>query len=292
MSKLAIVIPFYKIDFFEETIKSIASQTNKNFALYIGNDASPENPIPIINKYYKQDEYLYYNYTENIGGHNLALQWERILTNVKEEWFQILGDDDVLVDNFVEEFYKSLHILNDENINVLKFPIEIIDENNITIKKFSFPNSIIDRRFFLISRIEHISLSSLSENIFRTKTFLKHKIKQFPLAWHSDDCMIFDYSENNKILYNKNSFLFVRNSGINISSMKSNQNEKSKATNEFYNYIITNYYNLFTSEQKKTILKNIKKHFYYENYKPSFKLIYTVGCDNIFNAAKLLKYIF
>ena len=28
--------------------------------------------------------------------------------DVQEEWFQILGDDDVISNNFVEEFYKNL----------------------------------------------------------------------------------------------------------------------------------------------------------------------------------------
>lgn len=46
--KLAIVIPYYKIDYFEETIKSVAQQTDRNFMLYIGNDKSPDNPLPVI----------------------------------------------------------------------------------------------------------------------------------------------------------------------------------------------------------------------------------------------------
>jgi len=39
---LAIVVPYYKLTFFEETLKSLKSQTNKKFKVYIGDDASPE----------------------------------------------------------------------------------------------------------------------------------------------------------------------------------------------------------------------------------------------------------
>ena len=53
MNQLAIIIPYYKIDFFEETLQSVAAQTNKNFTLYIGNDASPNSPLPLIQKYFK-----------------------------------------------------------------------------------------------------------------------------------------------------------------------------------------------------------------------------------------------
>lgn len=40
---LAIVIPYYKITFFEDTLESLAHQTDKRFKVYIGDDASPKN---------------------------------------------------------------------------------------------------------------------------------------------------------------------------------------------------------------------------------------------------------
>lgn len=290
-NKLAIVIPYYKIDFFEETIKSVASQKDKNFSLYIGNDNSPDDPLHIIKKYLKDDEYKYFYYKENLGGRNLALQWERILENVKEEWFQILGDDDELPENFVESFYNSITQLDEKGINVIKFPVKIIDENNNCIRQFSFGKNLISRYEFLISRINHSALSSLSENIFRTKSFLKYKIQQFPLAWHSDDCMIFEYAENDHILYCKNTFVFVRMSEKNISSMTNNTSLKETATNEFYSYIIANYYRQFSSTQKKIILKNLKKHLYYSHHKLSLQTIFIIFTDNFIHGLKLSKYL-
>ena len=44
---LAIVIPYYKYTFFEETLLSLQNQTNKKFNVYIGDDASPENPLDL-----------------------------------------------------------------------------------------------------------------------------------------------------------------------------------------------------------------------------------------------------
>ena len=41
---LAIVIPYYKIIFFEKTLESLAQQTDKRFRVYIGDDASPDSP--------------------------------------------------------------------------------------------------------------------------------------------------------------------------------------------------------------------------------------------------------
>ena len=41
---LAIIIPYFKLLFFEETLQSLAIQTDKRFKVYIGDDASPEDP--------------------------------------------------------------------------------------------------------------------------------------------------------------------------------------------------------------------------------------------------------
>ena len=38
---LAIIIPFYKLTFFEENLHSLAIQTDKRFKVYIGDDSSP-----------------------------------------------------------------------------------------------------------------------------------------------------------------------------------------------------------------------------------------------------------
>jgi hypothetical protein len=39
---LAIVIPYYKRTFFEETLQSLAKQTDKRFVVYVGDDAGQE----------------------------------------------------------------------------------------------------------------------------------------------------------------------------------------------------------------------------------------------------------
>ena len=47
---LAIVIPYFKINFFKETLESL-NQSCKNFKIYIGNDASQDNPDALIRQY-------------------------------------------------------------------------------------------------------------------------------------------------------------------------------------------------------------------------------------------------
>lgn len=262
MSKLAIIIPYYKIDFFEETIKSVAAQTNKNFALYIGNDASPENPQPIIQQYFDPTEYKYYNYTENLGGKNLALQWERILENVKEDWFQILGDDDVLADNFVEEFYKSVDYCDAHKIYCMKTIHHHIDENNETIKINDYQVETIQATSFFIKKYLGEVSSSLSENIFQTKKYRKYRFKKIPLAWGSDDIAILTFSDYGKIFYNRNTFVKVRISEVSISGSEQLNELKENAYNNFREKFIINHSKIFPLEFVNKVIQQYLRYCY------------------------------
>ena len=48
---LAIIIPYYKLTFFRETLDSLAAQTDQRFHVYIGNDASPEDPTNLLEEF-------------------------------------------------------------------------------------------------------------------------------------------------------------------------------------------------------------------------------------------------
>ena len=54
---LAIVIPYYKIRFFEATLISLALQTDKRFKVYIGNDAGNEDPSRLLEQFKNQFDF-------------------------------------------------------------------------------------------------------------------------------------------------------------------------------------------------------------------------------------------
>ena len=195
----AIVIPYYKIDFFEETLKSVVAQTDKRSKLYIGNDASPDDPLPLIEKYFPDGGFHYFKYEDNLGGKNLAAQWERILENVTEEWFQILGDDDVLSENFVESFYTNISEIDNEGCNVVKFSQCWIDETGGILNNFTNYPKFISPAKNLNFKLTHGHRSSLSEYIFRTTSYRKFGFINLPLAWGTDDLAVFEFSEGKPI---------------------------------------------------------------------------------------------
>lgn len=248
MNKLAIVIPYFNIRFFEHTLKSVAVQTNNNFTLYIGNDASNDDPHSLISKYFKEDEYQFFDYKQNVGGKNLALQWERILDNVQEEYFQILGDDDMISANFVETFYQSIPQLKEEKITVLKFIHEWVDEHNRPIELIDYDADTINATDFIIKKYKGEIKSSLSENIFLTKMYRKFGFEKIPLAWGSDDLAIFTFSNFDKILYNRKAKVQVRISSSSISGSETINLEKTRAFNIFREKLIKKYSTYFIQD--------------------------------------------
>ena len=272
MHQLAIVIPFYKINFFEETLKSIALQTDKRFTLYIGNDASKNDPLPLIKKYFSEAEFQYFDYKDNLGGKNLVLQWERILENVLEDWFQMLGDDDMISDNFVEEFYKSLPILEAEKITAIKFTHDWIDEENNLIETFNYKEDYLESVDFIIKKHKGEIRSSLSENIFATKMWKKFRFQEIPLAWGSDDLALLHFSGHGKIAYNQNTKVLVRISTSSISGSSDFDREKDFATNVFREKIILQSAAYFP----KSFINQIIDQYLYTSHSQKFTAKYGV----------------
>ncbi len=65
---LAIIIPYYKLTFFEETLQSLVNLTDERFKVYIGNDGIPEDPSYLFQKNKLLDEMIgiYLNNKKNV----------------------------------------------------------------------------------------------------------------------------------------------------------------------------------------------------------------------------------
>lgn len=277
MNQLAIIIPYYKIDFFEETLKSLADQTNKDFTLYIGNDASKENPMPIIEKYFSSGDYHYYDYKTNLGSKDLTAQWERILENVKEEWFQILGDDDMVSENFVETFYHNLDKVSTLKISVIKFLFDWIDEKGIPFKINNYKTDFIKAEDLIQKKYLGETNSSLSENIFRINIYKKYKFEKIPLAWGTDDLAIYQFANNKPILFIKEAKVSVRIFENSISGSANLQVEKGNAYNIFREKLISKHGSKFPKEFISKVMEDYLNWCYLKKQKVnSWVLLYNL----------------
>ena len=261
-NNLAIVIPYYKLTFFEETLLSLANQTNKQFKIYIGNDASPENPSLLLEKYKGKFDFVYHKFETNLGGISLVQQWNRCIAKVEdEEWLLILGDDDVLSDNVVEEFYKNINEINSLESNVIRYATVVIDENGTEISNNYTHPKLETSTDFLMRKIKGGTRSSLSEFIFKKTAFDKVGFKDLPLAWYSDYLAVLEVSNFSTLFTINNSLVYFRHSGINITSKKDNLTLKSSATFKYYYYLLDEKKTFFNAQQVEILKHKLEKTF-------------------------------
>lgn len=248
---LAIVIPYFKKSYFKECLESLANQTNKNFTVYIGDDASCEDPLDLIEESKDQLDITYKRFKNNLGGISLTKQWERCIELTRDEkWLMILGDDDYISENYVEEFYKYLPEINEYNIKVIRFASRIIRSPSGTISiKYTHPKiekstDSLYRRYFESSR------SSLSEYIFERSAFLKNGFRKFPLGWGADNFAWLDFTNFGSIYTINTSVAYFRISELNISRGGYKQLQKQNARIENFSLIVYQYLPKFERYQR------------------------------------------
>lgn len=271
---LAIVIPYYKLIFFDATLQSLAYQTDKRFKVYIGDDASSENPTDLLNKYKGKFDFVYHRFESNLGGASLIRQWERcIALSSNEEWIMILGDDDILGNNVVESFYNQYKEFN-ELCNVIRFASVVLNEQDHTISEIYEHPRLEKGIDFFIRKLKWETRSSLSEYFFKREVFLKYHFKEYPSGFYSDDKAWIDFSEDKPIYTINESVVTIRISDSSLSGTA----DKDVLKQAEYLYLKYFYENKLSSLLKKNrffVLKKIEFYYYFShtvNFKPWFYL--------------------
>ena len=214
---LAIVIPAYKSTFLSAALDSIATQTCKDFTLYIGDDCSPNNIGEIVDRYRDKIDLVYKRFDSNLGGHDLVAQWERCIDLTQgEPWLWLFSDDDVMEADCVEEFYKAIKKNPDHNI--YHFDINVIDKHGDIMRSIAPYPTGLTAWDFCKKRSEVKLISYVVEYIFRRDTFMKcGRFQNFDLAWGSDIATITKLIGNKTLGVINSAHVNWRYSGENIS---------------------------------------------------------------------------
>lgn len=316
-SKLAVVIPAYKKQFFEKALSSLANQTNKNFTVYVGDDNSPDNLKFICDLFNERLDIKYTKFENNIGAKYLVDQWSRCIDLAGEEdWLWLFSDDDIADENCVENFYKELD-KNGDTIDVYRFNTVVINkEGKITDElpesPYYEPSEKMAYNLLLGKRG-----NSMPDHIFSKKVYKKHNGFVFTYyAQGADWAISILFSSEKGLITIPGSKLYWRRSGINISSeaaskksimLKGHLQFIGWATNHFQ-YLkgsqvsLISYEMIQTAAQKnlETIIiyhyKGISLKDYYPvvkvmhnnlqmHYKDVYKsiLLINIACNNTFN---------
>jgi glycosyltransferase involved in cell wall biosynthesis len=273
---LAILIPYYKLTFFETTIQALANQTDKRFKVYVGDDASSENPQDVLEKYKAAVNFVYKRFETNLGDTSLVKQWERCIDMVAEEdWIMILGDDDTIADNCVACFHSHVGEVDKQTINVIRYSTVVIDQND---KKISIVHNhpkyekSVD---FLMRKFKGGTRSSLSEFIFKKEVLLEIRFKDLPLAWYSDLLAVLEFSKFGLIYTINEAIVSFRLSGINITSKRDNLVLKNIATFKFYYYLLNIKSKFFNREERNVLMMMLEKTFLDNKKSVTFWVLFT-----------------
>jgi glycosyltransferase involved in cell wall biosynthesis len=207
--KFSIAIPAYKSQYLKDCISSILNQTYSDFELLIINDCSP-NPVDEIVAEFKDSRIQYFKNDVNTGAENVVLNFNKCLEKASGEFFILMGDDDKMEPDYLEEFLKLIGRY--DNLNVFHCRSTIIDENSQpVVLTLSWPEfeSVYDNMWHrLIGKREQF----ISDFVYRTSALRENGGFYFlPLAWGSDDVSAYIAIGNNGIAHiNKPVFNYRR----------------------------------------------------------------------------------
>lgn len=273
---LAIIIPYYKFTFFESTLQSLANQSDKRFKVYIGDDASSENPIDLLGRYQGKVDFKYHRFEENLGGTSLVKQWNRCIDLIQgEEWLMVLGDDDELGEHCIADFYENLASIVTSKSNVVRYATLINDVIQFKQSNLYTHPQLEKATDFFFRRISNQTRSSLSEYIFARASFEKYGFVDYDLAWHSDDRAWLEFSENRPIYTINTSSISFRLSRENISRADYKIKEKQQVSLIFFRFMLKEYFAIFSNEQKKYFLLHYEQ-LIYSNKKATFSFWFLI----------------
>jgi Glycosyl transferase family 2 len=280
--KLAIIIPFFKITYLESLLIALARQTDKRFNLYIGNDNSPDDPHPIIQRFNDVLPISYRHYHDNLGHICPTLQWNRCLDMIEEEeWVWMLPDDDLISENCVEEFYKSLPEIDQNNINVATIPSKVIDADGMDRGTLIINPKVQSSYDFYFRQLKGDATgSSLGDNIFRRAVLVANGgFISFPRAWGSDHATVLNTAGQAGAYCLQNAWFGFRQSGINISSIRTDGTSKMSARIKFLDWLKQNE-NIFNKKPDQAFYQFFYwkgEHYFLHEWQESvllYKLLY------------------
>lgn len=219
-NNLAIVIPAYKIDFFRETLDSLAAQTCKDFTVYIGDDCSPADFRALVDEYSSRLDIVYKRFDTNLGGKDLVAQWTRCIEMTKgEPWIWLFSDDDMMGEKCVEKFYAE--IKDNSSFGIYHYNIKVIDEEGCVIKvPRSYPEIISSKHFYKAKGNGKLECFVV-EYVFSRDVYEKvNGFESFELAWGSDVATWVKMGFRNGIKTINGDYVLWRSSQKNITPKK------------------------------------------------------------------------
>jgi glycosyltransferase involved in cell wall biosynthesis len=216
MLTFSIGIPAFKIRFLKECIDSILSQDYSNFELIIIDDCSPE-PIGKIVAEYSDSRIKYYRNFKNNGAENVVDNWNKCLENSTGDYFVLMGDDDKLESNYLQEFLNLISKYPD--LDIYHCRSKIINEDSIPFSITPINPEYEDVYDFILCCLKYYRQQYISDFVYKASTLkLRGGFYKLPLAWESDYLSAWIASTEKGIAHTNNTVFNYRSNQYSITS--------------------------------------------------------------------------
>lgn len=271
--RYSIIVPAYNTEkYIDKCLKSIFSNTYKNFEVIIVNDGSTDKTEDIINKYIKKYDNIIYIKQKNMG---LSLARNNGVKKATGDYLLFIDSDDYVEKNLLENINKNI-----DDLDVLRYQLNIVFNDKIIPyeeKEFNATDGI--DAFEKIVKYKFIEMASLY--VINRKYYLDNNFMFEKDVYHEDygllplviatakkvksinylgynyvqrDGSIMSSNDTEKMKKKMDDMLFLFTKAIKyLDNIPYSQNVKS-----FYANSIIDKYNSLSDKLKKEYIKKIK----------------------------------
>lgn len=215
MVKYTFLLPAYKPDFFEVALRSIKSQTFKDFKVLVSDDCSPHDLKSIYDKVCGDDTRFSFRRNEvNMGSKSLVSHWNLLVDMCDTEYLILASDDDVYEPTFLEEVDKLAQKYPE--VDLIRARVRLINDSSNIAFYDGIYQEFTDSLEFVNLMYLHNSIKCIANYTFRLKALKAIEgFIDFPLAWFSDRATVMKLSTHG-VANTKDVLFSFRMSDVNI----------------------------------------------------------------------------
>lgn len=216
---ITIYVPVTRIDFLDETFTCLMKQSNLNYdVLVLDNTGYDKHTVAdIYQKYFQRNPNARLIKTEQkIGNGDPTISWNYGFLHIDTPYFSMLGDDDMIAVNYVEEM---LRLINENpSISIFRCRVHMINEKGKIIKygqklppKISWDEYVYERTTYKLTQ-------STSEFCIKTQSLKAISgYQSYPYAIKSDDATYVSLMLQNDMVSTNDTCAYWRRHGNNLS---------------------------------------------------------------------------
>lgn len=262
---VSVVIPAYKERFLRAAIKSIVTQTFRDFELIVVDDASPADLKTIIDSFHDQ-RIAYYRNEINIGGSDLSEAYNHAVSFAKGKYLVLASDDDVYMPTYLERMVELAEAHPD--VSLFSCIVGHIDESGVLVDPgvpvLTYETALY---YMLMHEFRRRHLTLFEWFMRRSSVTAIGGIAKSPLGWFSDVKTMYLLAayQNGGVIYAPDMLGAFRGSSIQVSSPSKSVLPKCKATIAFYKwfdrFIEEKGENMVTSDIDEVVLRQLRKTY-------------------------------